>query len=274
MNCLDEILAYKRREVAEKAQSLDLDKLRERITPRSDGRSFSKALLSPPIQLGAGSQSSVLSPRNPALIAEIKRASPSAGLIREDFQVTALARAYERGGAHALSVLTDRHFFQGQLKYLLQARMATQLPCLRKDFVVDEYQIWEARLAEADAVLLIVAALKPEDLSRFMGVAREAELETLVEVHDEKELGVALEAGASIIGINNRNLQTLETDLKVTELLAPRAPKNTILISESGIQTPADVQRVRACGVHAILVGESLMRQPDVESAVRALLST
>ena len=258
MNRLDEILAYKRREVAEKARLLDLDKLRERITPRSDPRSLGRALKRD---------------GEIALLAEIKRASPSAGGIRQDFEVTSIARAYEQGGAHALSVLTDERFFQGHLKYLLQARAATHLPCLRKDFVVDEYQIWEARLADADAVLLIVAALKAEELFRFIHAAREAELETLVEVHDERELGIALEAGAQIIGINNRNLQTFKIDLKVTELLAPRAPKDRILVSESGIATVEDVHRVRACGVHAILVGESLMRQTDLAGAVRTLLA-
>jgi indole-3-glycerol phosphate synthase len=258
MNRLDEILKHKRDEVERKKQALDPDKLRERITPRIDPRSFIKSLRR---------DSGV------SLIAEIKRASPSAGLIREDFNVTALARGYERGGARALSILTDERFFQGQLKFVLQARSATSLPCLRKDFIVDEYQIWEARLAEADAALLIVAALKKDEVSRFRRTAQEAGLDVLVEVHDEKELEVALESGATIIGINNRNLQTFQVDLKTTEQLAPRISRDRTIVSESGIAKPDDVRRVRDAGVHAILVGESLMRQADVEAAVRKLLA-
>lgn len=251
-------MAYKRLEVQKKASELDMQKLKERITPRFDQRSFSKALR----RLD-----------RTALIAEIKKASPSAGVIRQDFQPTILARAYEKGGADALSVLTDVRFFQGELKYLLQARSATTLPCLRKDFIVDEYQIWEARLAEADAILLIVAALKREEIVHFMNIAHEAQLDVLVEVHDEREMDVALDVGAPIIGINNRNLQTFKTDLSTTEKLAPKVPKDVTLVSESGIYTPEDVKRMKACGAHAILVGESLMRQPDVEEAARKLLA-
>jgi indole-3-glycerol phosphate synthase len=255
---LDDILAYKRQEVQKKIEELDLKKLRERITPRFDKRSFQKVLRR--------------SDRT-ALIAEIKKASPSAGVIREDFRPTQLARSYEQGGADALSILTDTRFFQGELKYLLQARSAVSLPCLRKDFMVHEYQIWEARLAEADAILLIVAALKREELIQFQNVAAEAELDVLVEVHDEKELDVALDIGAPIIGINNRNLQTFKTDLATTELLSSKIPKEVTFVSESGINTAEDVKRMRACGAHAVLVGESLMRQPDVEEAARKLMA-
>jgi indole-3-glycerol phosphate synthase len=255
---LDDILAYKRQEVQKKIDELDLKKLKERITPRFDQRSFQKALRR--------------SDRT-ALIAEIKKASPSAGLIREDFRPTLLARSYELGGADALSVLTDVRFFQGELKYLLQARSATNLSCLRKDFIIHEYQIWEARLAEADAILLIVAALKRDELVQFMNIAHEAQLDVLVEVHDEAELDVALDIGAPVIGINNRNLQTFKTDLATTEKLASKVPKEVTLVSESGIYTPEDVKRMKACGAHAILVGESLMRQPDVESAARTLMA-
>lgn len=258
MNRLEEILQHKRREVEQRRSELTLAQLRERITPRTDPRPFGAALRCP---------------GQVSLIAEIKRASPSAGLIREDFQPSALARDYERGGARALSILTDEHFFQGKLKFLPQARSATALPCLRKDFIIDEYQIWEARLAEADAVLLIVAALKPAELARFTQIAAEAGVETLVEVHDEAELDLALETSPRMIGINNRNLQTFTVDLAVTERLAPKIPPGCLLVSESGIRTPADVQRLRACGVQAILVGESLMRQPDVEDATRRLLA-
>ncbi len=258
MNRLDEILAYKRREVQKRMQEIDLAKLRERITPRSDRRSFKNA---------------VKRKDGVALIAEIKRASPSAGMIREDFQPTALARAYENGGAHALSVLTDEHFFQGHLKHVLQARSVTSLPCLRKDFVVDEYQIWEARLAEADAVLLIVAALQKKELQCLLGIAKKVELDALVEVHNQSELDIALEVGAFIIGINNRDLQTFHVNLAITEELASKIPKDRIIVSESGIHDAKDVQRVRNSGVDAVLVGESLMRQSDVEAATKALLN-
>jgi indole-3-glycerol phosphate synthase len=258
MKKLDDILTYKRQEVQKKMAELDLKQLRERITSRFDQRSFQQALRRTD---------------GVALIAEIKRASPSAGLIRKDFQPTFLARGYEKGGADALSVLTDIRFFQGELKYLLQARSATSLPCLRKDFIVNEYQIWEARLAEADAVLLIVAALKRDELVHFMDIAHEAELDTLVEVHDEEELKIALDIGAPVIGINNRNLQTFQTDLATTEKLAAQIPKEVTFVSESGIHTHDDVKRMKACGAHAVLVGESLMRQPDVEQAARTLMA-
>lgn len=258
MNHLDKILVSKRCEVEKKRSELDLAHLRDRITPRADPRSFSGAIR--------------LKDRM-ALIAEIKRASPSAGVIREDFEPSTLARAYERGGAHALSILTDEPFFQGKLKYLLQARCSTSLPCLRKDFIIDEYQIWEARLADADAILLIVAALTPQELLRLIQIASEAEVETLVEVHNDRELDIALEAGAPILGINNRDLQTFQVDLGVTERLAAKIPLDRLIISESGIHTPEDVRKVQACGVHGVLVGESLMRQADVESAVRMLMA-
>jgi len=257
MNKLDEILAHKRREIAKRKEEVDLAQLRERITPGFTHRSFRKALKR---------EGEI------TLIAEIKRASPSAGIIRENFKPTELARDYEKGGAHALSILTDEKFFQGKLKYLIQARSAVSLPCLRKDFIVDEYQIWEARLAEADAILLIVAALKPEELKHLLEVAAEAELDVLMEVHDARELDVALETGAPVIGINNRNLQTFHVDLAVTEELAPKVPKDRVIVSESGIHTNADLERVRAYKIHAVLVGESLMRQPDVTKAVQSLL--
>jgi indole-3-glycerol phosphate synthase len=258
MDRLKEILDYKRREVERRKNAVTLAQLRERITKRYDQRSLEKALRRKD---------------EITLIAEIKRASPSAGVIRENFNPTELARAYERGGANALSVLTDEKFFQGQLKYLLQARSASNLPCLRKDFIVDEYQIWEARLAEADAVLLIVAALSKEELRQFHDVAQDAELDVLMEVHNEKELEVAIDLNAHVIGINNRNLQTFKVDLAVTEELAPKIPKEHTIVSESGIHTVADVERVRACGVNAILVGESLMRQENVELATRKLMT-
>ncbi len=259
MNRLDEILVHKRREVEQRRLELDLTQLRARMMPHTDPRSFSQALR----------QKDAM-----ALIAEIKWASPSAGILRKDFDPSALAQAYERGGAHALSVLTDERFFHGKLKDLLQARSATSIPCLRKDFVIDEYQIWEGRLANADAILLIVAALKREELARFIQITTETGMDALVEAHDERELDIALEVGANIVGINNRNLQTFEVDLAVTERLAPKIPRDRMIVSESGIRTAVDIRRLRACGVHAILVGESLMRQTDIESATRKLMAS
>jgi len=257
MNRLDDILTQKRQEVEKKKRAIGLSGFPESASRRLDRRPFGQT---------------VRRTKGLALIAEIKRASPTAGLIRQDFEPASLARAYEKGGAHALSVLTDESFFQGKLKHLLQARRATLLPCLRKDFVIDEYQIWEAHLAKADAVLLIVAALNKKELSCFMKLSQQLEMDPLVEVHDEVELNVALESGAQLIGINNRNLQTFQVDLKVTEQLAPKIPKECVIVSESGISSASDARRVRDCGVHAILVGESLMCQPDVESAVRTLM--
>lgn len=258
MNKLEEILLHKRREVEERKESLPLRELKRRVGLRSEKRFFREALKRE---------------KGVALIAEIKKASPSVGLIRKDFRPAELAQAYEKGGAHALSVLTDRRFFQGCLEYLEEARNATRLPCLRKDFVIDEYQIWEARLMEADALLLIVAALKIQTLKEFVEIAAEANVEVLMEVHDAREMDVALELGAAVIGINNRNLQTFKVDLAVTEMLVPRASADRILVSESGIHHPADVKRMKDCGIHAVLVGESLMRQPDVERAARELMN-
>lgn len=258
MNFLEKILERKRTEVAERARRVSLEELRSRPDPRGAPRSLAASLRSP---------------NGFALIAEIKKASPSAGLIRAHFDPGALAKAYARGGASALSILTDEPFFQGRLEHLRLARDAARLPCLRKDFILSEYQVWEARAAGADAILLIVAALMRREMIRLLELARSLDLETLVEVHDAREMDAALRLDAPIIGINNRNLKTFKVDLAVTETLAPRVPRDRVVVSESGLARPEDLRRVRDAGASAALVGEGLMRHANVERATRDLLT-
>jgi len=206
-----------------------------------------------------------------ALIAEIKRASPSAGPIRADLSPSWMARQYERGGARCLSVLTDAKFFQGSLEDLAEAREATSLPVLRKDFVLDEIQVLEARAWGADCVLLIVAALARAELTRLLARARELGMDALVEVHSRAELDTALEVGAEMVGVNNRDLRTFEVNLRTAVALAPTVPEGVTVVAESGIRSPADVRRLKACGVDAILVGESLVRSRHPTAAARRL---
>ena len=258
MTILDEILAAKRIEVSEARRRVAPDALRERAARAAAPRGFRRALLGP----------------GPRVIAELKRRSPSRGEIRRDFDPVAIARAYEKGGAAALSVLTDEHFFGGSLAVLEAVRAATRLPLLRKDFVIDAYQLDEARAAGADAVLLIVAALAPADLARLFEHARGLGLDVLVEVHDEAELDAAKALGADLIGINNRDLRSFVTDLAVTERLAPRVPQGALVVAESGIHGPEDVARLARAGASAFLVGESLMREADPGLALRRLLGT
>lgn len=256
---LDEILDHKRRELA-RAKSL---------RPIDDVAQSARETREPT----RGFRAALASGESPRIIAEIKRRSPSKGEIRADFDPVACGLAYGEGGAAAISVLTDEHFFGGHLAFLGKVREAVSCPLLRKDFIVDPYQIDEARVAGADAVLLIVAALEQESLVALRDHALALELDVLVEIHDDAELERAVAAGADLIGINNRDLRTFDTDLAVTERLAPKLPKGTVVVAESGIGTPADIARLTAAGAHAFLVGESLMRESNVAGALRALRS-
>lgn len=256
---LDEILEQKRRE---------LDRARAALSPEDLARAASE-LSEPPRHFRRALESAPA----PRIVAEIKRRSPSRGEIRHAFDPVACAEAYAEGGACALSILTDEHYFGGHLSFLSKVRRAVDLPLLRKDFTIDAYQVDEARVASADAVLLIAAALGQSDLVALRARAALLSLDALVEVHDESELERALDAGADLIGINNRDLRSFETDLAVTERLAPRIPEGTVVVAESGIFTSADIARLSRAGAHAFLVGESLMRQEDLVQALRALRS-
>jgi indole-3-glycerol phosphate synthase len=265
MNILDTIVAQKKVEVAKlPVRQITPDVLREAVARHGPRRDFIGALRSP--QCG-----------DIALIAEVKKASPSAGVICKDFDPLRIAREYETAGASCLSVLTDEKFFQGSLEYLKQIRRAVRLPLLRKDFIIDERQILEAIECGADAILLIVAILDDHQLNHFQALASAAGLAVLVEVHDEGELDRALAAGARLVGVNNRNLKTFTVDLATTERLAAKlwsrpGGKERILVAESGIHTRADVERLRQCGAQAILVGESLMRGASLLIKAKELL--
>jgi len=274
VNLLDKIVAEKKAEVARLSErALAAGDLRDALLERDEQRDF-VAALQPPRH------------GDIALIAEVKKASPSAGVICQDFDPVRIAKEYEAAGASCLSVLTDERFFQGALDHLRQIRAAVKLPLLRKDFMIDERQILEAIEWGADAILLVVAILSDEQLKKFHSLAMEAGLAALVEVHDETELARAMKIGASLIGVNNRNLKNFKVDLATTERLAaklnssagvPPAPNRrdacpALLVAESGIHTRGDVERLKKCGANAILVGESLMRGGDIQTKVRGLI--
>ena len=253
---LDKIREYKLREVAENKELVSIESLKKRC------KDIPEAVKS----------SNVLKKDNRInFIAEVKNASPSAGIIREDFNYINIAKEYESGGASAISVLTDKEFFKGDIKYLSEIKETVKIPVLRKDFIIDSYQIYEARAAGADLVLLIARILTKEKIDKFLTLSHELGMECLVEVHDHDELEKVLETEASIIGINNRNLDTFETDLKTTFQLCKLIPEDKIVVSESGIKTRADVVTLEEAGIDAILIGETLMRSKDISQKIREL---
>ena len=257
---LARICADKLEEIATRQAAMPLDEVKIAARDADKPRGFGRALMD---AVAAG---------QPGLIAEIKKASPSGGLIRPDFDAAALAQAYAENGAACLSVLTDEKYFSGSTEYLKAARAAVSLPVLRKDFMLDEWQIYESRAMGADCILLIMAALEDAQARELEELARALDMDVLVEVHNEEELERALGLQTPLLGINNRNLKTMVTSLDTTETLSRLCTPDRFLVSESGIKTHADVQRLQQAGVQGFLVGESLMRQEDVGAAVRRLL--
>ena len=253
---LETVVERTEADLARRKQDVPAGELERRLGPSRRGRPFSEALVDEGI----------------SLVAEMKRASPSRGAIRPGASVTEIVSAYEAGGARACSILTEPNWFGGSLDDLVEARAATSLPLLRKDFLVDEYQLLEARVAGADAVLLIVAALGGRRLAELAGVAGELGMDSLVEVHDEEEMEIAVEAGAEVIGINNRNLHSLEVDLETTFRLLSDVPAGTVVVAESGITRHEDIRTLEESGIDAILVGEALMGADDPGQAIRALM--
>jgi indole-3-glycerol phosphate synthase len=253
---LDQIIAHKRDELAALKVERPLEEVRAEAARAEPPRAFEAALRRDGI----------------SLVAEVKRASPSKGLLRPDLDPAALAREYESSGASAISVLTDERFFQGSLADLREVRHGVRLPVLRKDFLLEPYQVFEARAAGADAVLLIAAVLGRDELQELLELAHENGMAALVEVHDEKDLESALSARPRIVGVNNRDLRTFEVDLATTERLRPMVPQDLVLIAESGIHARADVERMAAAGVNGVLVGESLLRAADVGARLRELV--
>jgi len=255
MNVLDRIVGDTRDEIARRRERVPLAQLEQAIASRPEGRPFQEALARPGV----------------SLIAEHKRRSPSAGVIREGATVTEIVQAYERGCAAALSILTEPFHFGGSLDDLSEALSATDLPILRKDFIVDPYQLYESAAAGADAILLIVAALDPDDLFDLLREARDLDLDALVEVHDERELDIALEVEADVLGLNNRDLSDFSVDIERTYELLSDVPAGKTVVAESGYSSREQIDELERVGVDAVLIGETLMRAPDVEDAVMEL---
>lgn len=258
---LTEINKIKQARVNARKNAVPLAEVEAKAKAASPVRGFAKALQA---KVDAGQY---------ALIAEVKKASPSAGLIRADFDPASIAKAYERAGAACLSVLTEEDHFQGSDAYLIAARGATNMPALRKDFMLEPYQVIEARALGADCILIIMASLSDAQAAELESVAHAWGMDALVEVHDAPEFDRALELKSPLIGVNNRNLRTLKTDLGTTEELAKHLPADRVLIAESGLKTPADMARMARVGAKRFLIGESLMRQTDIEAATRAILT-
>lgn len=254
---LSEIIASRLRAVEEARARVPLGQVQQEAEKRTERRDFAEAL----------------SARGVNIIAELKKASPSKGVLREDYQPEAIARSYEQAGAAALSVLTEESYFQGSLDHLRQARAATELPVLRKDFILDAYQVYEAIAAGADSLLLIVAALDPKKLNYLTRLCRNLKIEPLVEVHSEDELETALEAEAKLIGVNNRHLKTFEVSLATSLRLVDRIPRDCVAVSESGISTGLEAARMKEAGFNAVLVGEQFMTAPDPGRELEAMLA-
>lgn len=257
MNFLDTILRHKSDEVSSRMSKKNFDTVQSAANDASPTRGFLDSLRQ----------------QKPAIIAEIKKASPSKGVIREDFDPATIAQSYQRGGAACLSVLTDEKYFQGHDEYLIAARKMTTLPVLRKDFVIHPYQIYEARSLGADCILLIVSALDNTQLHEFHTIASEIGMDALVEVHDAGELNRALSLDASLIGINNRNLSTFETTIDTTISMMNSIPPGTTLVTESGIKDSDDVKRLQAAGVNSFLIGETFMREKDPGTALKRIFT-
>lgn len=254
---LDDIVAYKKKELEQKKRECGLDQLKSFLTDPAPPRSFKWA---------------ISRPKGVNIIAEIKKASPSAGVIRKEFDPIEIAGIYAASGAAAISVLTDQHFFQGSLEFLCKIKSEINLPLLRKDFIIDEYQIYESRLKGADALLLIVSLLDQEKLKGFLRLAHSLGLSCLVEVHDIDDLKRALLTDADMIGINNRDLHTFQVDINTTFKLIRHIPPGRIIVSESGIRSREDIYRLKEKGVNAFLVGESLMKEDDIAQKLKELL--
>ncbi|MEQ9411513.1 MAG: indole-3-glycerol phosphate synthase TrpC [Fuerstiella sp.] len=255
---LDDIVAHKLKEIAAARQQRPFDVLEAELPKAAPVRCFRTAL-------AAGTR--------PGLIAEVKKASPSAGIIRDDFCPVTIAKAYESAAANCLSVLTDEKFFQGHLDFLRRIRAEVQIPVMRKEFIIDRYQVLEARVAGADCILLIAECLSDAQMQELYDYACELGMETLIELYDPENLPRVLKTGARLVGINNRDLRTFRTSLEHTFELMKEVPDDVLLVSESGIRSHSDIVRLREAGVGGVLVGESLMRQPDIATAVQALMS-